>query len=176
MSNNQSPEKGKASPTVTVACKLPHGLVLRLYDMEDNDEPIMGGGFKTVKRAVQRGDEQVVLNGYLVPDSADEDAREGRERVGGRLGYALTHGVDREFFEEWMKQNASIPAVKNHLIFAAARAADAKDAAKEKRGLRNGFEPIDPDKPPQVSRTLKVQRSKRPGERGYREDGDEAAA
>lgn len=166
MPNNQSPETGKASKFVTVACKLPHGLRLRVYDMEDFDEPVMGGGIKRSKRAVLRGDE-VVLNGYAVPH--------GEQRkclvVGG---FALTSHVNQEFFEEWLKQNKDLPAVKSGLIFAHATQARVGDQAKEQRKMRNGLEPIDPDKPPQVSKRLRVQKGKRPGEAGAEDDLVEA--
>src|SRR5262245_49212701 len=115
------PDIGKSEPavskgsstTVTVACKLPHGLVLKLYEMVPHDEPVLGGGTRTSQIAQVTNHPPVVLKGYLAA---------GRPRIlGGKTGYALTHGVNREFFEEWLRQNADLPAVKQRLIFASDR-------------------------------------------------------
>lgn len=37
--------------SVTVGCKLPHGLTMRVFDMVETQEPVMGGGFRAVKVA-----------------------------------------------------------------------------------------------------------------------------
>lgn len=125
--------------TVTVACKLPHGLILRYFDMVENSEPVMGGGMRTYHIAKQRG-EPVVIKGY-----ATKWGEHPSIQISG--GYALTKGVDADFFEAWLAQNQDHDAVKSGLIFAADRVDYAADKAKERAGIRNGLEPIDPSKP-----------------------------
>lgn len=125
--------------TVTVACKLPHGLILRLFDMLDHDEPVMGGGMRTVKKAVPRL-ETVTLKGYAVPFGKMPDVP-----VAG--GYALTTGVDAEFWDAWLEQNKTTDLVKNNLVFAAERQDTAQGRAREQDEIRNGLEPLDPEKP-----------------------------
>ena len=131
-----------AGAKVTVACKLPHGLILRLFEMESANEPVMGGGYREVKRARQTGS-TVRVNGNAVPFGVRPD----HPIV---AGYALTHGVDKDFFDEWMKQNRDSDIVKNHLVFAYERAESARDAAKDHAKQRSGLEPIEPDTDPRL--------------------------
>lgn len=133
----KTPPRASRGSTVTVACKMPHGMLLRLFKLEDHDELVMGGGTKTVKKAVQVGD-LVRINGYSVPFG-----EERRNPVSG--GYGLTSGVDAEFMEKWMKDNQDLDAVKNGLIFIHEKPDMVADQAKEQRGIRNGLEPLDPE-------------------------------
>lgn len=123
----------RSGDKVTVACKLPHGLRLRLFKMVDGHENVSGNNVRTIKRAEQVGGD-VVIKGVAVEFGKD------RALTGG---YALTPGVDKAFFDEWLKQNAEHDAVKNHMIFAAgtrdAVEGEAEDHAKDK----SGQEPLD---------------------------------
>jgi hypothetical protein len=121
------------SGTVTVACKLPHGMILQMHEMVEGNEPVMGGGTRSFKIARRVG-EPVRLRGNAVPfGKAPMYAIEG--------GYALTPGVDAAFFSAWLKQNADHDAVKNKLIYAVGN----KDVGKprELRELKSGLEPLD---------------------------------
>jgi hypothetical protein len=135
-------------PTVTVACKLPHGLVLRLFAMEDHDEPVMGGGTKTVKRAIAIGD-PVTIHGVATPFGQVPKA----PIVGG---FALTAGVDAEFFAAWLKQNAKSAVVRNGLIFGHEKPETAQKKAAEMADLRSGLEPLVPDKDPRIPRRIET--------------------
>jgi hypothetical protein len=130
--------------TVTVALKLPHGLVLRLFDMVKKVEPAFGGGVREFEIA-QAKPQRVTLNGYAAPWGMSPNCIV----VGG---YALTPNVDAEFFQTWMAQNKESNLVKNHLIFAYARDNDTSAKAREYEATRCGLEPIDPEKPPQQFR------------------------
>ncbi len=148
-----------ASATVTVACKLPAGLILRLWTLREYDEPVLGGGTRTGKIAEPsslNGVNEVRLTGYCVPKGQDRNF----EIAGGSIGYALTPGVPRDFFEEWLKQNADLPAVRKGLIFASDRRDALDHHAKDHAKTRNGLEPIDPKNPPRVGR-LRVERYKK---------------
>lgn len=136
------PESGR----ITVACKLPHGLQLQLYDMEEGSEPVMGGGTKTVKRAVALGD-SVKLNGVAVPFGKMPNYM----IVGG---YALTPNVDAQFFRRWMNDNQDSPIVKNKLILVHEDQVNVTDAAKDHDSVRSGLEPITPDKDPRIPRAV----------------------
>jgi hypothetical protein len=105
--------------TVTVLCKLPMGLHLRLHAWEETNELVMGGGTRKGKVARPTGHE-VILNGT--------SARHGQARLdaAGNFvlmvdGYAATPNVDKDFWDKWLDQN------KEH------------DAA-----LRSGLEPLTP--------------------------------
>ncbi|MBB3743903.1 hypothetical protein FHX10_003402 [Rhizobium sp. BK591] len=123
--------------TVTVACKMPHGLILRVFDKVKVQEPMPGGGTKGVDRAMPRP-ETVTLKGYLEKyDPSLPPAARGSS-------YALTYGVDKDFFELWLKQNHDLDAVVNHLVFAHDQ--DTAGMAEEYRNTRSGLEPVDPTK------------------------------
>ncbi len=124
---------------VTVACKLPHGLELRLCKPEEFQVPVPGGGMRKEKRFVPFGS-SVVIKGYVAPFGMSPNA----PVVGG---YALTSGVDSDFFSEWLKQNADHDAVRNGLIFAHVKEDHVTGEAKDKKDLKNGLEPIDPSSP-----------------------------
>lgn len=138
--------------TVVVACKLPHGLVLRLYDMVDFDEPAAGGGYRTVKRARPRP-EQFVLRGYLTKYRGSK-----LQPIAETSSFAYTEGVGKEFFDEWLKQNRDNPVVVNGLIFSAEKPEAVRGFAKEHAKLRNGLEPIDPARLPRNVQTADEQK------------------
>lgn len=126
--------------TVTVACKLPHGLQLRLYETRKVFEPILGGGSREVKMAFQVGDTHV-LNGWSHPQNA-------APKCTISVGYALTQNIPKEFWDEWLKQNSKTAFVANGLIFAA-NTRDAIDSeSKNNEKIRCGLERLDPTKPP----------------------------
>lgn len=122
-----------AGQKVIVACKLPHGLRLRLFKMVEGTENVSGNNVRTVKRAEQVGDD-VVIKGCAVV-VGKEKALTG--------GFALTPNVDKAFFDEWLKQNAQHDAVKNGLIFAAPTRDAVEGKAEEGAKLRSGLEPLD---------------------------------
>lgn len=131
------------STTVTVACKLPHGLVLRLHTMEDVNEPTAGGGFRKVKRAQVVG-EPVTIKGY----SRRFDRRTEQAPAAISSSYALTYGVDADFFKKWLDQNKDLDAVKNNLIWAHGEPDMVEGFIKEHEAQKSGFEPIDPNNLP----------------------------
>ena len=127
--------------TVTVACKLPTGLVMQLYQMQDVDEPLMAGGYRTVKRAFPETkpgfSQSVKLNG-----SARRVGRDSPHEI--RNGVGLTFGVDADFFNEWMKRNADADFVRKGLIFAQTKTTEVDAQARDQQSLKTGMEPIDP--------------------------------
>jgi hypothetical protein len=141
----------KGNKTVTVACRLPNGLDLRLFRMEEWDEPVMGGGFRKTKRAVQYG-EVVTLKGTAVPF--------GSAPTASPHGYALTHGVPADVWEQWLEQNKQSPIVLNHQVFAQPTPARANDMAKEHKSARSGLEPITPDTDKRIPRGIKTDKDR----------------
>lgn len=141
--------------TVTVACKIPNGLLLRVFDMVSSQEPVLGGGMRETRTAVQKG-EQVKVSGPAIPRGPDlnEQVMEGLPQLAG--GYALTHGVDADFFETWLEQNKDSDVVKNGLIFAHSKPADARAESKEKTDVRSGLEPLAQSKDPRAPRNVKI--------------------
>ncbi|MDG4906026.1 hypothetical protein P9228_06130 [Mesorhizobium sp. WSM4898] len=131
------------STTVTVACKLPHGLVLRLHEMVEQNEPTAGGSFRKVKRAQVIG-QPVVLKGYL----RRFDRRKEPAPMAQDSSYALTHGVDADFFKKWLEQNKDLDAVRNNLVWAHTETDMVEGFIKEHEAQKSGLEPIDPNNLP----------------------------
>lgn len=142
---------GTSAETVTVACKLPSGLVMRLFQSHDIDYPMFGGGYKTVSEWRQmEGAPTYELNGFSHHlEMAPEYAIAG--------GYALTPGIPKDFWEMWLEQNQSADFVKNNLIFAAGSENSARAQAKEQREVKSGLERLDPKNPPAQFRKGKDQ-------------------
>lgn len=122
-------------PNVTVACKLPHGLTLRVFRMEDFAEPVMGGGTRTVKKAILAA-EPVTLNRAAAPQGESHE-----HRVIG--GYALTPGIDADFWGTWLEQNKDSDIVRNRLVFALEKEASVESKAREHKDTTSGLERLD---------------------------------
>lgn len=132
-------ERNQAGAKVTVACKLPAGLVIRGYVKTTEREQVLGGGTRDYDVWRWSGEEQEVFGPATPHGMAPKCLIVG--------GYALTHGVSKDLFDSWYAANKDGDLVKNRLIFAYERPEDAQAAAKDHRTTVSGFEPIDPDKP-----------------------------
>lgn len=127
-----APKPVRASGKVTVGLKLPAGLLLRVFRMEDFSEPVMGGGVKVSKRAVQVG-EIVKLNGFAAPQGESPKALVVN-------GYAITSGVDAEVMAKWMDQNSTSDIVTKNLIKVHENPERVTDETKEHVKLLSGLE------------------------------------
>lgn len=132
----------RGSSTVTVACKLPAGLILQIWEMAEVPEG-SPTGTRMIKKAQKKG-EPVKLNGCALPFGVSPEFP-----MPG--GYALTT-IPADFWEEWCRQNKDSDVLKNRIIFAHGSendtATQAREQAREK--VKSGFEPIDPKNPPKV--------------------------
>ncbi len=100
----------KTGKTVTVACKMPRGVILQLSRMMPMRIPIMAGGFQETMVAQKVGD-QVRVKGFAVPFG-----KAPRYSIIG--DFALTPGIDAAFWEAWKEQNKHLDMVVNGLIWA----------------------------------------------------------
>lgn len=127
-----------ARDTVTVACKVPNGIIIQNAVLIDAFEPVFGGGSRPIKKAEPSGP-QIHLNGPSRAPGADPEAK----RVVG--GYGLTHNVPRKEFELWLHNNAELDIVKKNLIFAHGDTDRAADQARDQKTFRSGLEPLNVD-------------------------------
>jgi hypothetical protein len=121
------------SGTVTVACKLPNGLILRLFEMQRTEELVMGGGVREVDKAFLTDHEPVVLKGCAAPFGSPIVT------IGG---YALTQNVDAQYFAEWLRQNSDSDIVRNRLVFAQATRDHVEGMAAEQEEVKSGLHPL----------------------------------
>lgn len=118
-----------ANETVTIGCKLPHGLVLEMIEPGQGRNPAPGGERHELKGA----------NSRRAPNTNPL-----------HLPFATTV-LPRAFWEAWKKRNADLAYMKNGSIFevgangrAVEQAANVRAAGKERALETTGFEPIDP--------------------------------
>lgn len=133
-----APAISTAGQKITVGCKFPHGLFLKLFKLEDTNEAVAGGGFRSVKKAVQYGP-TIRINGPI-----HAFGQVSKHRVEG--GYALTENVDADFFRQWREDNADSDLVKNNVIIAHEERDMLVGEAQEKVAVPTGQEPLERDK------------------------------
>lgn len=124
---------------VTVACKLPHGIKLQCQEPYTVSEPVMGGGIRDMTYYRHTG-RTVSIKGWAIKHDEDE-----RPLIVG--GYALTHGVDADFFARWREQNADSDLVKGGFILSHEKQ-DAVSAEAKKHIKPSGFERVTPSSLP----------------------------
>ncbi|AMM14238.1 hypothetical protein AX768_09165 [Burkholderia sp. PAMC 28687] len=115
----------KASGTVTVYCKLPHGIV---YDLRNGKKVKLVGMYGLERSPLQ-------VSGLA-----------GRDSV---AGFGVTRGVDAAAWEEIVEDHGLSAAHENGLIFAKSDEKSGAAAAAEREKEKTGFEAYDPDAHPE---------------------------
>lgn len=136
MADNQQ-QTPKTAKTVTVACKLPMGMILHLQEAFKETEQTPNG-IREVTRHRKIGD-GIHVAGPSMPVGVPNPPR--KAIVGG---YALTRGVDAEFWAKWLKQNEGAAYVVNKIIFAMPTRDEAETVAEEHESVLSGLEPLNP--------------------------------
>lgn len=153
----------RSGETVVVACKAPMGLLLRMFEPHEYQEPSQTGmrDVKTFKVVNDPGKQWVIRGTYVA--SAGQAYHRGNSAVAELLpgGYALTYGVPKEIWDNWYEYNKRTKLVTEQVVFAMPSLPKATERAKELRKVRSGLEPVDPDKPAErmpggVDRRLKM--------------------
>lgn len=126
-----------SNDTVTVASKMPNGVILRLFEQVDVEYPLPGGGSKTVSE----WHEMVSVDRYVIKGIAAE-AGKMPDADGISHGFALTYGIPKDFWDKWLEQNKSLDMVKKRLIFAHQQDASIQSFTKTNADNKSGLEPI----------------------------------
>jgi hypothetical protein len=137
------------SATVTIACKLPNGIHLDVFRMDDFSERTIHGTVIQTKRAVRTG--RFTLKGI----------KRRTDDSGLAMGFALTHGVPKAHWDAWLEANKDSPLVQNGIIFASSNSNDARARAREHEAQVSGFEPLNPKDLPKEFRG-KIETADRP--------------
>jgi hypothetical protein len=139
--------RATGTDTVTVACNLPTGHILQIFNIELRETVLPNGRSVQEHEAtlnLERG--QWYVHG---PVNFNSLAATGREInadfrvIKGDLpdtGYALTPGIPRDFWERWEKDNANSPLITGKHIFAASSETRAVGMAREYREFKSGFQ------------------------------------
>jgi len=141
-------EPATTGATVTVACKLPSGLLLRVFAEEKHMEPTQSGEAKPVQVWRPIPGRQFAIRGTWTASAGQAFARNNpavAELLPGN--YALTHGVPKDLWDLWLSQNKNSHIVRNRVVFAFENFQTATDEAKKARDVRSGLEPLNPDRP-----------------------------
>lgn len=163
VTGSQRPASGTA--TVVVACKHPPGIICRIHAAQKITEALPGGGSRDITQFFQTGDQ------FLVKGPA-HGQNEG-PRVVTASGFALTFGVPKALWDAWYEQNKTLDLVRNGLIHAYEKKADAVDCAREHKGEKTGLERLNPKALPQLNKRFKVQTAEQGGAKIGRLDEDE---
>lgn len=107
-------------PTVSVACKIPNGIVMQMGEKK----VVLHGSNVAIDKT------NFILSPHLAPN-----------------GFGITNNVDEDFFKAWMAEHKTLEAVKNGLIFAASKSNDTIAQTKDRKDIKTGLERIDPNKP-----------------------------
>jgi hypothetical protein len=120
---------------VTVACKLPHGIKIRMYAKREEREQVLGGGVRDVTIWRPTG-KYIRIKGPNVP----AQYRALVEVIGG---YALTSNVPADVFEHFMEHNKDSEFVKNNMIYGHKQRGRVISWAREHERQKTGVEPLD---------------------------------
>lgn len=144
-------QRGTAKPSsagakVTVYCKLPTGIRIRTFRMVEAREQVLGGGTREFSVAEPHGPEIIIWgNRFRIGDP------QTHEVIGD---FGVTHGVDKESWDQWAKDNAESAMVKNKLVFAAENREYGEDAAHDLRDVFSGLGPMAKDGDPRAPQPL----------------------
>lgn len=150
MSVHDNNARATGTATVTVGCKLPHGLICELFEARTIKEVTMGGS-REVEQYFPTG-QRFALNG---PGHAQNEG----PRCLVRNGFAITRGIPKDFWDKWMAANKTLPAVINGLIIAQANPQAVADAAKDRRAQKTGQERADPNNLPTLDPRMRLKTS-----------------
>lgn len=129
-----------ARDVVSVACKMPNGLILRGMERVIEQELVQGGGVRDVERYIANG-EQIVLGGTA---SRPGDARPPLLTASG---YRITPNVPKKLWDDWYEANKASDLVRNRIVFAHTDAATVEKEVSRFDRVMTGLEGIDPMNP-----------------------------
>ena len=132
-----------AGAKVTVACKIGVGW----FDLQLCEKRIVKENTQTGPRDIEqwfRLPRIVRIRGTAYPRGTPPEGYPERPEMVG--GFALTRNVDKDFWDEWEKQNSRSPFVQNKMIFAYESNDAVVGQAKELAETLSGLEPLNPKK------------------------------
>ncbi|MGO9304221.1 MAG: hypothetical protein ACLP3R_11155 [Candidatus Korobacteraceae bacterium] len=143
---------GTAGAKVTVASKLP--MSIEMQCCTKRVQKFRNGSLQWEEELSTKDGPIVIIAGTGYPVAPPETYSKDRPET--VAGAALTHGVDKAFFDRWMEENKSSPMVVNKLIFAHERPDTVKGLARDYKAFKSGLDPLVPDNDPRMPKKLVV--------------------
>lgn len=131
--------KDSGTEMVSIACKLPNGLILQVYRKVRRRIPAPAGAANEVDIYEPYG-KQYRVHGCSHPQNMAPHCT----IIGG---YAITANIPKQHWEAWLAQHRDDDMVRNGLIFANSTTKIAGEA-KEKKAIKSNLERLDPNKLP----------------------------
>jgi hypothetical protein len=140
--------RATGTATVVVACNLPQGLILQIYDKEEVSFYRDGHPVTEIQATLNLAAGQYALRGPVNQSSLAAIGRGDRlpddyRMIRGKApdtGYALTLDVPEDFWRKWVEDNAQSPLVLNKHVFAEATEARAVARSREYAEFRSGLQ------------------------------------
>ena len=134
----------KTGDTVFVACNLPHGLILRVFEWEKYTEPKRDGTVGDAKRSVPIAGMEFIVRGPWSA-SAGQAYVANNGAIGDLLpgGYAISEGCPKEVWTGWLEQNKRSHLVLNRIVRANKSRLDLIAEIVKDAGVLSGLEPLD---------------------------------
>lgn len=131
-----------AGVTVSVASKLPMDFILHLHKKVTKQEHFPGVGTRSFDIYEKDNSvKPVVISGCSFPQNQGP-----HQQLSG--GYAITHGVSKDFWDAWFEQNKEHEAIVNGMLFAHTEVASTIAETIEKKDVMSGMERLNPEKLP----------------------------
>lgn len=143
-----TPQSAGAKVIVALKVGIPH-LDIQCCKIVEKFEQTMSGG-RTIKEA-QRIGKIVRLRGTAYPRGTPPEGFPEKPLIVG--GAALNFGIDKDFWDTWVEQNARNPLVMNGMIFAYENMDMVQGRALEEQANRSGLEPLNPRGDPRIPKS-----------------------
>lgn len=124
---------------IIVGSKLPMSIELQHCRMVEQRRTFRGTAW--TEQEAQRHGPVVRIRGTAQPRGIPPDGYIPAQIVSG---YALTFGVDSEWFEEWLRQNKQAPFVENGVLIWGEDRSEILAKAKENKAVFSGLDPVRP--------------------------------
>lgn len=129
---------GGRGGTVIVCSKLPMSIDLQLCEMRNETRRVRETVWQ--EEVAAKVGPVVRVNGTSYPRGEPPAGFRGRPQMAG--GFAMTFGVDAEWWARWLEMNRQAPFIASGMVWAVPNRQDAQAKARELASLRSGLDPI----------------------------------
>jgi hypothetical protein len=136
-------ENTYSNETVTICSKLPMQYILQLHAPVERVIQAHGG---TVRETIHlpRNSTPSKPTRFIIEGCSFAQNKGPHQQI--QNGYAITHGIPKDFWDEWLSQYKEMDIVKNGFIFAHKESNSVTQHTKDMANEASGFERIDSSK------------------------------